>query len=290
MLYHLIFLCIFFPLSLNAKPSKIQEKNPYESLKQKLIKDGFKEEQIKKIYSNSKTDLALKSVALFFIHSEGRLNYNQFLAKKEINKANKYLKKHAKSFAKIEKNYGVDKTIIAAIMLVETRLGSYLGRSSILNTLSTLSASQNPEIKEKIWNAIPKKRRYERKKFEEKAKKKSKWAYKELKAYLKYTQKENIDPSSIKGSYAGAFGLSQFMPSNALTLARDGNKDGKTNLFDPPDAIASIANYLKHYGWKPGISEKKAYKILYRYNHSKYYVNTLLKVSAKIKEKQKHGS
>ena len=143
-------------------------------------------------------------------------------------------------------------------MLVETRLGTYLGESSILNTLSTLAASDSSYVKEKIWDFIPQKRRYKRDKFEEKAIKKSEWAYKELMAYLKFTEKEGIDPFSIKGSYAGAFGISQFMPSNALTLAKDGNNDGKTDLFDTPDAIASIANYLKNYGWKPGISEEDA--------------------------------
>ena len=240
---------------------------------------------LNKIYDNSETSLALKSVALYFTHNEGQLNYDQFLSTKEIKKAQNYLTKHEKAFSEIENVYGVDKTIIAAIMLVETRLGSYLGGSSILNTLSTLSASGESAVKEKIWDSIPKKRRYKRKKFEEKVKTKSKWAYTELKAFLKYTEKEKIDPSSIKGSYAGAFGISQFMPSNALTLAKDGNQDGKINLFEPSDAIASIANYLKHYGWEPGLSEEKTYKILYRYNHSKYYVNTLLKISANLKEK-----
>jgi membrane-bound lytic murein transglycosylase B len=83
---------------------------------------------------------------------------------------------------------------------------------------------------------------------------------------------------TVRGSYAGALGLAQFMPSNILAYGKDGNGDGRIDLFDHADAIFSIASYLKHYGWKPGIDDKKAYSVVYRYNHSKYYVNTILKI------------
>ena len=64
-----------------------------------------------------------------------------------------------------------------------------------------------------------------------KAPKKAKWAYAELKAFIKYVEREGLDPSSINGSYAGAMGIAQFMPSNALTLAKDGNQDGTSICF-----------------------------------------------------------
>jgi membrane-bound lytic murein transglycosylase B len=73
------------------------------------------------------------------------------------------------------------------------------------------------------------------------------------------------------------------MPSNILWLGEDGNQDGSVNLFHHEDAIASIANYLKHYGWKRGLSREQAYKVVYHYNHSKYYVNTVLDIADKIK-------
>lgn len=92
-----------------------------------------------------------------------------------------------------------------------------------------------------------------------------------------------MDPYNIIGSYAGAMGLCQFMPSNIPILAEDGNKDGSVNLFHHADAIASIANYLKHYGWKPGISREEAGKAVYHYNHSSYYVEIVLKIIDKLK-------
>ena len=63
----------------------------------------------------------------------------------------------------------------------------------------------------------------------------------------------------------------------------DRNADGKIDLFVHADAISSIASYLKHYGWKLGISREKAYKVVYHYNHSKYYVNTILDVADRLK-------
>ena len=119
--------------------------------------------------------------------------------------------------------------------------------------------------------------------FEKWALRKSKWAYDELKAFLKYTIREGIDPVDINGSYAGALGISQFMPSSILDYAQDGNSDGQIDLFSHADAIESVASYLKKNGWHRGIKAKKASKVLYRYNRSQYYVKTVLKISELLK-------
>ncbi len=179
----------------------------------------------------------------------------------------------------MEKTYCVDKEIIAAIILVETRLGTYLGERSILNTLSTMASLNDQHVKNMLWRKISGSSPFTREKFDKKAEKKSTWAYSELKDFLKYANRENIDPLSVCGSYAGAMGIAQFMPSNILALAKDGNNDGCIDLFNHADSIASIASYLKHHGWQAKIDDKKAYKILLRYNNSKYYANIILKIA-----------
>ena len=78
-------------------------------------------------------------------------------------------------------------------------------------------------------------------------------------------------------------GISQFMPSNIIVYAKDGDKDGKVDLFTHADAIASVANYLKCHGWYPGIEGKKAFKVVWSYNHSDYYVKTIFKISDRLK-------
>jgi len=78
-------------------------------------------------------------------------------------------------------------------------------------------------------------------------------------------------------------GIAQFMPSNILAFAKDGNKDGSINLHHHGDAIVSIASFLNHYGWYPAIGKNRAYKVLLNYNYSKPYANTLLKISKRLK-------
>jgi len=87
----------------------------------------------------------------------------------------------------------------------------------------------------------------------------------------------------MKGSYAGAIGIAQFMPTNAYKMAQDGNGDGRKNLYEHADAIASVAYYLKYHGWKPGISAKKQHRMILHYNNSDVYANTVLKIAKKLK-------
>jgi membrane-bound lytic murein transglycosylase B len=222
-------------------------------------------------------------VASYFQHKESKLNYDQFLSDESIEKARQYQVDHKSDLEKAENEYGVDKNVITAIMLVETRLGKNVGSSSIINVLATMAALEDPDIRELFWKQIPEKNRISKEEYDVKAPQKAKWAYSELKAFIKYTQREGLDPAEISGSYAGAMGIAQFMPSNALTLAKDGNQDGSINLFHHEDAIVSIANYLKRYGWEPGITPEQAYDVVYHYNHSKYYVTTILKIRDKLK-------
>ena len=256
---------------------------PFISLQARLAQEGFDPVMLKTLFQKPDVHFEPRTMSLFFMHSEARVNYDQFLSQESLQKARKYIQDHLLDLDSAEKNFGVNKEVITAIMLVETRLGTYLGNSSILNTLSSLAAMKDSGLRDVVWNSIQEDRRPSRSAFEEKADAKSAWAFQELKAYLKYTGREKIDPTTIFGSYAGAMGISQFMPSNILTYGRDGNQVGKIDLFNPSDAIASIANYLKSFGWKPGISYEAAFDVVYHYNHSKVYVTTILKIADQLK-------
>jgi membrane-bound lytic murein transglycosylase B len=193
------------------------------------------------------------------------------------------MEQHEEALRNAEKEFGVEKEIITAIILVETRLGTTFGNSSILNTLSTMAILSDPKSRDFVWKRMIKSEEHNKTDFNAWADRKTEWAYQELKAFLEYTRKENMDPLTINGSYAGAMGIGQFMPSNALNLAIDGNKDGRIDLFNHADAIYSIANYLKAHGWKPGIKRDTKYQVLLRYNYSRYYVDTLLTIAEQLK-------
>ena len=255
----------------------------FEYLQKSLIKDGFDKSIITEIYNRPQIYFETKGIARYLVHDEAKLNYNQFVSPELIRKARQYMEKHKSELAGAEKAYGVNKEVITAIILVETRLGTFLGRPLILNTLSTMASLAYPDVRDMFWKKVASSARLTRKQFEKWAGKKSKWAYDELKAFLKYTARENMDPVIIYGSYAGAIGIAQFMPSNILAFTKDGNSDGQIDLFNHSDAITSVANFLKYYGWHPEMDRKRAYQIIHLYNHSDYYVDTVLKVSELLK-------
>ena len=257
----------------------------FDTLQESLIKDGFDKNTIIKLYSHPKVYFETKKASGFLSHRESVLNYDQFTLPKNIRKSRKYMAKHKPDLLKAEETYGVNQEIITAIILIETRLGKILGGPSVLNMLSTLASLKDPDVRNMFWGKVSKSTEFTKKKFQHWAKRKSKWAYNELKAFLTYTTREKVDPVSIYGSYAGAMGIAQFMPSNILAFAKDGNNDGRVDLFNHADAIMSVASYLKHYGWHKGINKKGMYKAIYHYNHSRQYVDAVLEVATLLKSK-----
>jgi len=283
--YFILMLGTFLLLAagMNTPAESRQDTVFFEALQKKLVADGFDPSWIQALYRRPEVRVETRGVSLFLRHSEAKLNYDQFTTAKSIRKARKYMKTHASDLEAAENAYGVDKTVITAIILVETRLGTVVGRRSVLNSLSTMAALGGPEARNRFWDQVSGGSDYTRAQYDKWADRRSRWAYGELKAFLTYVTAENIKPWSLPGSYAGALGIAQFMPTNVLALARDGNNDGRIDLLNHADAIASVANYLKYYGWESGQTRDAAARVVYRYNHSTYYVNTVLKISTLLK-------
>jgi membrane-bound lytic murein transglycosylase B len=255
----------------------------FQALQKKLIEDGFNPDKIARLYSRPQVFFEADGATILFTYSEAKVDYDQFANNWSIDKAQKYMQEHRQELDRVEKTYGVDSRVITAILLVESGLGKNTGKRSTLNSLSTLASLMYPDVRRDFYKQIPAEKRPKKKKFEESAKRRSKWAYNELKAFLKYAYKEGMDPAEIPGSFAGAMGYAQFMPSNILAYGKDGNGDGAIDLLTHPDSMASIANFLKRHGWKPGISREKQEKVIYHYNHSEYYVKTILKIAERLK-------
>lgn len=151
-----------------------------------------------------------------------------FLKQKRINEGVDFWLKHQEILSSVSKETGVPIEIIVAIIGVETNYGGNKGSYRVIDALYTL-AFHYP--------------------------KRSKFFTKELEKFLVLIEKEKISPLETKGSYAGAMGFGQFMPSSYLMYAVDHDKDGQRDLLNNiPDAIASVANYFKAHGWKAGQS------------------------------------
>ncbi|MDD2919434.1 lytic murein transglycosylase B [Rhodoferax sp.] len=142
---------------------------------------------------------------------------------------------HGDTLKRAEQATGVPAEIIVGILGVETIYGQQTGNYRVLDALATLSfdfPASHPRAPER-----------------------SAYFKGELEQFLSWTQRSGLDPLSIKGSYAGAMGWPQFMPSSWHQYAIDFDGDGAVNLFDSPaDAIGSVANYFKAFGWQPGLA------------------------------------
>lgn len=137
-----------------------------------------------------------------------------------------FYKKHNRLLKRAEKKYNVPAEIIVSILGIETQYGKVMGNFPVLQSLATLAFD------------------YPRR---------AKFFKSELESFLLITKEGSLDPIKTKGSFAGAMGMPQFMPSSYHHYAVDATGKGKRNIIDSTeDAINSVANYLKENGWKKG--------------------------------------
>ncbi len=181
----------------------------------------FKEVEIK--------DSILKAISRPAEKSKPWYDYRKiFITDKRITQGADYWKKHAPALARAEQKYGVPAEIILAILGVETFYGRITGGYRVVDALSTLAFRYPPR---------------------------SKFFRSELKHFFILTREEQMSALNPVGSYAGAMGLGQFMPSSYREYAVDFDGDGRRDIWtNPTDAIGSIANYLHRHGWIAGES------------------------------------
>lgn len=149
-----------------------------------------------------------------------------FVTADRIREGVKFWNSHEKELALAEKKYGVPPQIIVAIIGVETRFGRHSGNYRVIDALSTLAFDYPPRAT---------------------------FFRQELASFLLMSREEKRDPLQFTGSYAGAMGMPQFMPSSFLSYAVDFDKDGNRDLWDNTgDVIGSVANYFSRHHWKKG--------------------------------------
>jgi membrane-bound lytic murein transglycosylase B len=151
-----------------------------------------------------------------------------FITDARIARGVDFWRQHEAVLARAEREYGVPAQVIVAIIGVETFFGRNTGNFRVIDALSTLSFDYPPRAA---------------------------FFRKELREFFLLARDEQLDPLTLKGSYAGAMGLPQFMPSSFRAYAVDFDGDGHINIWtDPDDAIGSVASYFKQHGWVAGES------------------------------------
>jgi len=149
----------------------------------------------------------------------------QFLDERRISAGIEFARRYQSTLQRASRQYGVPQEYILGILAVETTFGGNVGNHRVLDALTTLGFD------------------YARR---------GEYFRGELEKYLLMTRNEGMDPAKPVGSFAGAMGLGQFMPSSFLQWAVDFNGDGRRDLWNAEDAIGSVANYFAHHGWKAG--------------------------------------
>ncbi len=224
------------PIAASAKEPKaadLVEDNQVIDLRQAKYKQLFRELERKHHFSAQELEQLFKGATiskrvleLMDRPWEAKPYYQYFplfITPQNILTGKMKLKEHKQLLDRIEQKFGVDREIIVAIWAVETRYGTNQGDFNIFKTLNTL------------FDAYPKR---------------SEFFGKQLVDFLLLCKENDIDPHQVNGSYAGAFGQAQFMPSSfrSYAVSFDGNK--QCDLWKSvPDALASIAHYLQRHGW-----------------------------------------
>lgn len=159
---------------------------------------------------------------------------SRFVEPVRIRAGVRFWREHRATLAQAERRYGVPAEIIVGIIGVETLYGKQMGNFRVLDALATLAFD--------FPAAHPR------------AAARQAYFQGELEQLLALSQQNGIDPAQPRGSYAGAMGLGQFMPSSWVRYAVDGDGDGQIDLFsNVQDAIHSVANYFVAHGWQPGL-------------------------------------
>lgn len=158
-----------------------------------------------------------------------------FVSERHVRAGLEYWKAHRAALARARAEYGVPEEIVVAIIGVETFYGRNTGRWRVIDALATLAFDYPPRAR---------------------------FFRSELESYLLFARELQLDVFSVKGSYAGAIGIPQFMPGSYLRYAVDFDSDGRIDLRDNPvDAIGSVANFLRRHGWRAGAPVQRGARV-----------------------------
>ena len=221
---NLILIAILFNASIFADYSN--HKDSREVIDELVNEHGFEESYVINVLKQAKKrKTALNSVARPAEKTKTWDDYRAiFLKKKRISDGKKFIQNNITVLERAEKEFGVSKEVITAILGVETDYGNIMGSYRVIDSLTTLGFDDP---------------------------RRSKFFKSELIQFFILTRENNLDILKVKGSYAGAMGYGQFISSSYRAYAIDFDGDGYVDLFNSlEDAIGSTANYLKRHGWK----------------------------------------
>ena len=252
--YLLIFIFLIFTSSLSESPSDFLKWK--DNFKMIALENDISEKTFDTVMANIKF---LPNVIKYDryqpeFYEDTKTYISKRTSSKKVAKGQDFYEKNKNLIDNVENLYNIEKELLLALMGIETNFGTYVGKMDIISSLATLSFD----------------------------KRRSEFFSKELIILLKLIENNQIDYKTLYGSWAGAFGFFQFMPSTMKNYAVDFDKNSYIDLKSNDDAYASAANYLNTIGWKD--NEPCFYKVELSNKIPKKYLNVSAK---KLHDKKK---
>jgi membrane-bound lytic murein transglycosylase B len=221
--------CLLILGSANAQTPYAKREDVEGFIRQMVEKHAFVESELKILFSRARREPAILAAIVPPKDAKARswqAYRGRFVTESRIAEGADFWRRNAAALARAAEAHGVPEEIIVAIIGIETVYGRQMGSWRVIDALSTLAFDYAPRAE---------------------------YFREELEQYLLFTREQGLDVFSVKGSYAGAIGIPQFMPGSYRRYAVDFDGDGTANLrSSEADAIGSVANFLAKHGWKRG--------------------------------------
>lgn len=270
-----------------SQPSRAADEPERRFVAEALIAEGVDTSQAWRIMQDPRISVRPDIVVKNLFHSKPKGSKQKpdvmEVTPRQIERGRVFMKENADGLSSVEKSFGTSPRIITAILMIESKLGTYPMPYGAANAYANLAFLLDPiyleDVQKRYADTYPQL-------YEEaiiaRMKRKAKWAVVEL-SYLIYIANHlNIDPLGMSGSFAGALGPAQFIPSSFWIFGMDGDGDGIANPFNMVDANLSMGNYLRKYGWREDAPPEQKRRALWYYNHSDVYVNTVMMIYEKL--------
>lgn len=242
----------------------------YVGLKFSLVRQGLSKDYVFKTFADPRNQFLPDVVRkIAHLRKESPDIYKKFMTPETVARGRAYMETHRAILNQAEARFGVAPAVIVGILTVESGLGSNTGKYPVFNVFASLAVMDKPEvIREVGLNTTP-----------DRLKKKAAWGRRELGIFLEYCASHHVDPFSLSGSWAGAMGFCQFLPSSLNRCGVSASGTAPVDLFTHDDAILSIACYLHKSGFK--LNNRASWsRAVYSYNHSDAYVDTVLTLAS----------
>lgn len=285
----IVLLCLGLPAF--AAKTKHKNKSPLQAdtvwVEKELTRMGLSKSFVAesmKYYEPSSFDPVVTLTMLSFLRPPGE--HMDRVDAEAVAKTQSFIRENQKAFDLAEEKYDVSPSVISALLWIETRHGQNTGKFHIPSVFMHLLQSNQPRnriaLTKLAFERNKKENRYTRKELRkmiaEKTKKRSQWAREQLLALAAIRKQRHLDIRTLRGSYAGAFGLPQFIPGSYLEYAKPFKTGGVAKLTEAPDAIMSVGYYLHRSGWKSESDDAKVDALL-KYNNSRDYADSILEIA-----------